>query len=222
MACKLACRAVCYEWSLTREGEKLLREWVVPDGDFDAGLDAAICAMTPSQVIGLLVAVAARWEASDGPNRPTGRCLLAFAELDWPQLQEQARRELSGGETADAKVEKAGAESEAAASPEAPDPAPLAAGTPLAGIPDFPAAALEQLARHGIATLEQLDATVAEIAKQPGRGNANRYDAMRALNVPGEAVLDAGDAIIDHEQSQLKAAQEAGPQPKARKKGKAK
>jgi ParB/RepB/Spo0J family partition protein len=106
-ALELVCRAVCYEFSRSREGEKLLREWVVPDGDFDKGLDAAIAGMTPSQVIGLLVAVAAWWETSDGPNRPTGESLLAFAELDWPALQEQARRELSGEEPADAKVQKA-------------------------------------------------------------------------------------------------------------------
>lgn len=104
---QFACRAVCYEWSRTREGEKLLREWVAPDGDFDKALDIAIAAMSASQALGLLLAVTAWWETNDGPNRATGRDLLAFAELDWDQLQEQARRELTGGEPAEEKIAKA-------------------------------------------------------------------------------------------------------------------
>lgn len=314
-AIELACRAVCYEWSRSREGEQLLREWVCPDGDFDEELDAAIRAMPPSRALGLLVAVVTWWEVNDGPNRDTGKSLLAFAELDWPQLQEQARRELSGGDPAEAKVAKAeaaagdtvengllralhsfeGVDEEIAAirksgaddatlrkwigdrfgisggggspgltdisfkggsdprfwfgtmthngqptlkgkalvdamrklldvpfpvPPEAEPPAQPQppAGTPLAGIPKFPPVAAEHLARHGIATLEGLYANRDELRKQKGKGEASVYTAMRELNVPGEAVLDAGDAVTDFETAQIEAA-EAAKEPKAKKKG---
>ncbi len=219
VALELVCRAVCYEFSTAREGEKALRAWVVPDGDFDTGLDAAICAMRPSQMIGLLTAVSAQWELRDGPYRPTGKGLLAFAELDWPALQEQARRVLAGGESAEAKIaaakpivhcDKCKATYDAtdrdrcpscglvtAAEKVTDSPTPAPAGTSLAAVPKFPPAAVEQLALHGITTVEQLRAEVAKLQAQPKSTHATVYTVLRELNVTGDAYLDAGDAIID-------------------------
>lgn len=62
----------------------------------------------PAKLLGLLVAFSAVKElGANGSERNAGQDLLAWGELDWEQLQEQARRELSGGEPAEAKVAKA-------------------------------------------------------------------------------------------------------------------
>lgn len=57
--------------------------------------------------LSLCLRLAAECELQSAPAGPFGSELLEWAELDWPALQAQARRELAGGETADAKIEKA-------------------------------------------------------------------------------------------------------------------
>ena len=118
-ALQLAARAICYE--LIGSGgsgaaDKLLEtRFGATYKNRDETLDKAICELKPSQMIGLLVEIAAACELHFGnPEHPTGEALLTFAELDWPQLQDQARRELAGGETAEAKLGKAEAAEEGA------------------------------------------------------------------------------------------------------------
>lgn len=74
----------------------------------DKVVDPALEQMTAPQLLALLLQLAAAMELGNGPNRETGKAMLDWAELDWPSLTEQARRELAGGETADERL--AGAE----------------------------------------------------------------------------------------------------------------
>ena len=62
------------------------------------------------ETLALCVRLAAECELQAAPAGPFAAELLAWAELDWLQLQDQARRELTGGESAEAKVAKAEAE----------------------------------------------------------------------------------------------------------------
>ena len=203
---ELIARAVCYEFSQSREGEKALRERVVPDGDFDKGLDAAICAMKPSQMIGLLTAVSAQWELRDGPNRPTGESLLAWAELDWPALQEQARRVLSGGEPAEAKIAAADVADPAPVAPAPAAPNVERGGTMLRAVPSFPANACDFLwIAHQIDSVEQLEAKQTELAKRPAAKEITLYGTLRELGVLEGHILPAGDALVDWKHAQLEA-----------------
>jgi hypothetical protein len=108
-ALELACRTLCYDGVAQNAAPKLfLRRLGATYQNKDETVDAAICAMKPSQMVALLVEWGATMELQmAGPNRPTGESLLAWAELDWPALREQARRELAGGEPAEAKIARA-------------------------------------------------------------------------------------------------------------------
>jgi hypothetical protein len=61
--------------------------------------------LTPRQLFGLAVRLAAApvLEAEGGAKTGFAAEILEWAELDWDQLRDQARRELAGGETVDAK-----------------------------------------------------------------------------------------------------------------------
>ena len=71
-----------------------------------------------AKCLAFLMRLAVGAEVSEGPNTDTARQLFAFAELDWGPLQEQARRELSGGESAGAKFDRPEADAGAVAAEE--------------------------------------------------------------------------------------------------------
>jgi len=113
-ALELALRAYCYD-AVMQHGEACSQLMEERFGDrvgkrsaIGERIDAALAGMKPSQMVGLMVELATTMELQfDGPTRTTGKALLAFAELDWDTLREQARRVLSGGESAEEKVAKA-------------------------------------------------------------------------------------------------------------------
>jgi ParB/RepB/Spo0J family partition protein len=124
-ALELGLRAVCYDLAMRRDEAtapvlKRLCGHDDPDEASGAGeaIDKALTGLSPSRLLALLVEIAAAIELQFGSTaRATAQGLLAFAELDWAQLCEQARRELTGGEAAEEKVAKAEA-AQAAAEPE--------------------------------------------------------------------------------------------------------
>lgn len=59
------------------------------------------------RLAGLALALVASVKCFEAGRGPWAGELLGWADLDWDQLREQARRELEGGETAEAKVERA-------------------------------------------------------------------------------------------------------------------
>lgn len=103
---------------------KLAPELKVPfyDAANEQLLDSKIESMTASQLLGLLLQLATFREMVDGPNRSTALNMLAWAELDWDQLKEQARRELTTGTTAEKKLD--------AIDPPAPDAVSPSLGEP--------------------------------------------------------------------------------------------
>jgi hypothetical protein len=46
-----------------------------------------------------------RYELQEGPNTEVAQDLLTFAELEWDQLRDQARRELAGGPTVEERLD---------------------------------------------------------------------------------------------------------------------
>lgn len=72
--------------------------------------------------------------------KPLTDPLLGWAEMDWEQLEEQARRELTTGETADAKVDRALADQQQQAAAEPTTETPEAPDTQAAGDQQQPAA----------------------------------------------------------------------------------
>lgn len=162
-------------------------------------VEKAVFDFEPAKLLGLLVAFAAVKElGSNGPERNAGQDLLAWAELDWDQLREQARRELSGGEPAEVKVAKAELREQVAAADKVIDA--VFRGTPLANVPDFPASARDYLLLTcAVRYVEQITAKVAEIRAERGRQNATVYDALKAFGVAVEhGLYAAGDALVDH------------------------
>ena len=108
----------------------------IQPGAFDRAVDA----LPAPEALALLVRLAAVLELRhDGPQREAGEELLDFAELDWAQLQGQARRELAGGETADAKLARL-------------------EGSPLVDVENLPVAAIDALEAAGVTSLELLRA----------------------------------------------------------------
>lgn len=71
-------------------------------------------------------------------------------------------------------------------------------GTLLSKIPKFPPEAVVRLARDEIHTVEDLDAKVAELRKQPGRDGVGRFNVLRASGLVEQAVKKAGDALDAH------------------------
>ena len=59
------------------------------------------------RLAGLALALVASVKCFEAGRGPWAGELLGWADLDWDQLREQARRELAGGEPAEKKVEKA-------------------------------------------------------------------------------------------------------------------
>jgi Lar family restriction alleviation protein len=88
---------------------------------------------------------------------------------------------------------------------------PATAGTLLADIPAVPLPAVEQLVGEGVHTVEDLDARVAEIRKQRGRGTATRYEALRELCLPNDLVNGTGDALVDWQAARDRPAVEKPP-----------
>jgi hypothetical protein len=78
----------------------------------DKVIDVALEQMTAPQLLSLLLQLAAAMELGYGPQRETGKAMLDWAELDWPNLTDQARRVLAGGESAEEKLDAADAEPE--------------------------------------------------------------------------------------------------------------
>jgi hypothetical protein len=68
---------------------------------------AAVEGAPAHRLAGLALALVASVKCFEAGRGPTAAAMLDLAELDWDQLREQARRELTGGESADAKVAKA-------------------------------------------------------------------------------------------------------------------
>lgn len=63
--------------------------------------------MSHAAVLALCLRLCAECELLAAPRSPFGTNFLEWAELDWEQLREQARSELTGGETADQKLARA-------------------------------------------------------------------------------------------------------------------
>lgn len=99
----LAVRAVCYDLAMKRDeacGPILRRLGAVDGEDKGLAIDRAVSAMSAPQQMGLLVELAAAIELRFGSaTRDTAAGLLAFAEVDWEAVKEQARRVLTGGES---------------------------------------------------------------------------------------------------------------------------
>lgn len=120
--------------------------------------------------------------------------LLEWAEMDWPHLRDQARRELAGGETADAKIDRALADDL--------DPPAFAAQTPLSQIDDIPDAVLDLLMgpdATGKLTLERVlgdcDAAMG-VVELPLRNKLVAYFVGLGAKIkPAEL---AAKAIADH------------------------
>lgn len=62
--------------------------------------------LDPADVLGLCVRLAAApvLDGEGGATRGFGHDLLEWGQIDWPQLLDQARRELAGGPTADERI----------------------------------------------------------------------------------------------------------------------
>jgi len=121
-----------------------------------------------------------------------GADLLGYAELDWPNLTDQARRELAGGETADAKIDRAEAAVESA-----PDPTPLKT---VHGIPDAAIDLLEAEYGDGVIHLETVlgacEAATAGLGALPLRNRLVTYFVKLGAKIkPAE---QAAKAISDH------------------------
>ncbi len=70
-------------------------------------IEAVLPLWSAPKLLAFLLQLSATHEMQlDGPNRAAAENLLAWAELDWQQLQDQARRELTGGESAEESVEE--------------------------------------------------------------------------------------------------------------------
>jgi ParB/RepB/Spo0J family partition protein len=137
-------------------------------------IDGILSLWNAPKLLAFLLQLATTEEVEqDGPRRRTAEDLLAWAELDWAQLTEQARRELAGGETADEKIERAEREmAESTTEATAPDPeakpaaaetiepaapsAPLVQDMLLAGLPNFPDQVLDALEAKGVRGVCQL------------------------------------------------------------------
>lgn len=77
--------------------------------------EARLAGLTHRQCLALCLRLTAACEVFEAPRGPFAQELLAWAELDWEQLRDQAERELTGGEPAEEKVAKAEREQEVAA-----------------------------------------------------------------------------------------------------------
>jgi ParB/RepB/Spo0J family partition protein len=157
----LIARSQAYEM-IFGNGSPVLREIdprIVADGKNpkadEAIIDKALCTMTAPQLLGLLLQFAAALELREGPNRSTSEQLLAWAELDWPALQEQARRELTGGEPVEEKIAAAEAKLDLR-----PDWMRLSPETVLSEIPNIPEQAVKEMGRVYMTTLGKLMADV--------------------------------------------------------------
>lgn len=181
-------------------------------GSADKVFDPALDRMSAPAVLALLVGLAAAVECEQGPNRQVAKDLLDWAELDWPQLQAQARRVLSGEPSADEKV---------AAAEAVPGNEPAEGGNPDESADTMDAGLRRALhsfqdADKRWAKLREAGATDAEIKKQisfefnisgssggPGwkfvsyRGGENPafwYDSMSPAGKPtlsGKPLIDA-------------------------------
>lgn len=87
-----------------------------------ADAEKKMAALGHRETLALCVRLAAECEFQAAPAGPFGTELLAWAELDWGQLRDQARRELAGGETAAEKVARAEAGQEAVPKLDLPEP----------------------------------------------------------------------------------------------------
>lgn len=94
--------------------------------------------LTPADALGLCVRLAAFVPLiGEGGSKGTFAAdLLAWGELDWDHLRDQARRELAGGETADAKIDRAEAAMAASAAIE-PEPPAGPVHVKDLGLPDW-------------------------------------------------------------------------------------
>ncbi|HEY1187693.1 MAG TPA: ParB N-terminal domain-containing protein [Gemmata sp.] len=169
-ALRLVCRAWAYDYCLCSGAVNRpvlgavfprAEEWIKkPDV---AASDLKMIDVWPAaRCLAFLLRLAIGAECFDDVNTDTARALLAFAELDWSQLQEQARRELTGGEPAEAKVAKAEA-------------APAEGGVSLKGaaqahaqkfdMEDLPGPVFDALEAIGIVTLPVL---LERLGAEPG------------------------------------------------------
>ena len=124
-ALRLVARAFAYDrlvaGGLAESTDDVLKErfavtqWSYEHDEDGRRIDAGVHRMTAPQVLAFLLELAAAMELNEANERETAKDMLDWAELHWSQLQDQARRELAGGEAADEKLERAEAAAESAA-----------------------------------------------------------------------------------------------------------
>lgn len=115
VALRLVARAVAYDFCLSSGAMNRpvlgavfpgAEKWIKSPTTAATDL-AAIDAWPAARCLAFLLRIAVGTELFEGPNTDTAEDLLSFAELDWGNLTDQARRELAGGPAADERIDAA-------------------------------------------------------------------------------------------------------------------
>lgn len=142
--------------------------------------------------LALCLRLAAECELQSAPAGPFGTELLAWAELDWDALRDQARRVLNGEPSADEKV----AAAEAAQAEPPPIPPPVVLLSEIDGLPDAAFDALFKASITGLSALLEAVEKANELGDVPLRNKLFPYFVK--IGVKKGPAATAADVIADH------------------------